>query len=117
MKKIFKIPLYKKKVENKSSLPEYIVRNPRGEERSEIIICLSSMIDYYQIFTSKYILDIVLKRAINSTTKYEFLVFENHTKDMTEKEIEEQIYLKREFLACLKCREKFLKGFGSSISA
>ena len=38
------------------------------------------------------------------------------TKDMTEKEIEEQIYLKREFLACLKCREKFLKGFGNSIS-
>jgi transcription elongation factor Elf1 len=31
------------------------------------------------------------------------------TKNMTEKEIEEQIYLKREFLACVKCREKFLK--------
>ena len=39
------------------------------------------------------------------------------TKDMTENEIEEQIYLKREFLACLKCREKFLKGFDNSISA
>jgi hypothetical protein len=31
------------------------------------------------------------------------------TKNMTEKEIEEQVYLKREFLACVKCREKFLK--------
>jgi hypothetical protein len=39
-----------------------------------------------------------------------------HTRDMTEKEIEEQIYLKRELLACLKCREKFLKDFGNSIS-
>lgn len=39
-----------------------------------------------------------------------------HTRDMTEKEIEEQIYLKREFLACLECREKLLKGFGNYIS-
>jgi len=30
-----------------------------------------------------------------------------HTKDMTEKEIEEQVYLKREFLTCVKCRERF----------
>ncbi|KPL02760.1 MAG: hypothetical protein AMJ90_04965 [candidate division Zixibacteria bacterium SM23_73_2] len=30
------------------------------------------------------------------------------TKDLTEKEIEEQIYLKREFLVCIGCREKFL---------
>lgn len=29
------------------------------------------------------------------------------TKDMTEKEIEEQVYLKREFLICVGCRERF----------
>ena len=34
------------------------------------------------------------------------------TKDMTEKEIEEQVYLKREFLACVKCREGFLRNLG-----
>lgn len=36
------------------------------------------------------------------------------TRDLTEKELEEQIYLKREFRACVKCREDFLralKGF------
>jgi len=31
------------------------------------------------------------------------------TKDLTEKEIEEQVYLSREFLVCVGCREKFLK--------
>jgi phage major head subunit gpT-like protein len=30
------------------------------------------------------------------------------TKDMTEKEIEEEVYLKREFLVCVACREEFL---------
>jgi hypothetical protein len=35
------------------------------------------------------------------------------TRNMTEKEIEEQIYLKREFLACVKCRENFLKALGN----
>jgi hypothetical protein len=31
------------------------------------------------------------------------------TKDMTEKEIEEEVYLKREFLVCVGCREEFLR--------
>ncbi len=35
------------------------------------------------------------------------------TEDMTEKEIEEQVYLKRELLACVKCREKFLRNLGN----
>ena len=36
-----------------------------------------------------------------------------HTKDMSEKQIAEQIYLKREFLACVKCREDFLKALAN----
>jgi hypothetical protein len=31
------------------------------------------------------------------------------TKDMTEKELEEDIYLKRNWLVCVVCREKFKK--------
>ncbi len=38
------------------------------------------------------------------------------TKGMTEKEIEEQIYLKREFLCCVRCREKLLGYLVNSIS-
>ncbi len=30
------------------------------------------------------------------------------TKEMTEKELEEEIYLKRNWLVCVNCREKFL---------
>jgi hypothetical protein len=38
------------------------------------------------------------------------------TKNMTEKEIEEQIYLKREFLSCVRCKDKFLKDMGNLTS-
>ncbi|MGB8657160.1 MAG: hypothetical protein WCE90_05180 [Candidatus Zixiibacteriota bacterium] len=31
------------------------------------------------------------------------------TKEMTEKELEEEIYLKRNWLVCINCREKFIK--------
>ncbi|MCK4223893.1 MAG: hypothetical protein KAX39_01850 [candidate division Zixibacteria bacterium] len=31
------------------------------------------------------------------------------TKDMTEKELEEEVYLKRNWLVCINCREKFLR--------
>lgn len=43
------------------------------------------------------------------------LTIEN-TKNMTEKEIEEQIYLKRELLSCVRCRDKFLKDLGNLTS-
>ena len=33
------------------------------------------------------------------------------TKDMTEKELEEEVYLKRNWLVCTNCREKFLRFF------
>ena len=33
----------------------------------------------------------------------------DETKDMTEKELEEEIYLKRNWLVCTNCREKFLR--------
>ena len=33
----------------------------------------------------------------------------DETKDMTEKELEEEIYLKRNWLVCINCREKFLR--------
>lgn len=32
----------------------------------------------------------------------------NKTKDMTEEELEEEIYLKRNWLVCINCREKFI---------
>ncbi len=31
------------------------------------------------------------------------------TKNMSEKELEEQVYLKRNWLVCVTCREKFVK--------
>ncbi|NIM99965.1 MAG: hypothetical protein GTO24_18390, partial [candidate division Zixibacteria bacterium] len=31
------------------------------------------------------------------------------TKEMTEKELEEEIYLKRNWLVCVNCRERFLR--------
>jgi hypothetical protein len=34
---------------------------------------------------------------------------DENTRDMTEKEIEEQVYLKREFLVCVECRERFCR--------
>lgn len=33
----------------------------------------------------------------------------DETKDMTEKELEEEIYLKRNWLVCINCRERFIK--------
>ena len=34
------------------------------------------------------------------------------TKEMTEKELEEEVYLKRHWLLCVNCREEFLKLLG-----
>jgi hypothetical protein len=33
----------------------------------------------------------------------------NETKEVTEKELEEEVYLKRNWLVCVNCREKFVK--------
>jgi len=33
----------------------------------------------------------------------------DETKDMTEKELEEEVYLKRNWLVCVNCREKLLR--------
>ena len=33
----------------------------------------------------------------------------DETRDMTEKELEEEVYLKRNWLVCINCREKFLR--------
>jgi hypothetical protein len=32
----------------------------------------------------------------------------DQTKDMTEEELDEEVYLKRDWLVCIDCREKFL---------
>jgi len=33
----------------------------------------------------------------------------DETKDLTEKELEEEVYLKRNWLVCTNCREKFIR--------
>jgi len=35
--------------------------------------------------------------------------FDGYIKDMTEEELEEEIYLKRNWLVCINCREKFIR--------
>jgi hypothetical protein len=75
-------------------------RFKKGGTRYRIKIEVVSDFDGYLEDWSKKPNDF-LQRKIKKTLE--------DTKDMTEKEIEEQVYLKREFLACVKCREKFLK--------
>jgi ubiquitin len=36
----------------------------------------------------------------------------NETKEVTEKELEEEVYLKRHGLVCVNCREEFLRLLG-----
>jgi len=75
-------------------------RFKKGSTRYRIRIEVASDFDGYLEDWSKKPEDFLQKKIEKAL---------EHTRDMTEKEIEEQIYLKREFLACIKCREDFLK--------
>ena len=81
-------------------------RFKKGSTRYRIRIEVASDFDGYLEDWSKKPEDLLQKR-IEKTLE--------DTRDMTEKEIEEQIYLKREFLACVKCREDFLKTLRSFV--
>ena len=75
-------------------------RFKKGGTRYRIKIEISSDFDGYLEDISKKPLDYMEK-------KIKKIIEE--AKDMTEKEIEEEVYLKREFLVCVGCREEFLR--------
>ena len=79
-------------------------RFKRGGTRYRIKVEVISDFDGYLEDWSKKP-DDYLQKKIQKTLE--------ETKDMTEKEIQEEIYLKRSFLACIKCRERFLRNLGS----
>ena len=72
----------------------------KGKTRYRIKIEVFSDFDGYLEDLSKKPKDFMEKKIKK--------IIEN-TKDLSEKELEEQIYLKREFLVCVRCREEFLR--------
>jgi len=72
----------------------------KGKTRYRIKIEIISDFDGYLEDLSKKPKDFMEKKIKK--------IIEN-TKDLSEKELEEQIYLKREFLVCVRCREEFLR--------
>lgn len=72
----------------------------KGKTRYRIKIEVFSDFDGYLEDLSKKSEDFMEKKIKK--------IIEN-TKDLSEKELEEQIYLKREFLVCVGCREEFLR--------